>query len=75
MWEAENVIATINGDEIARASQRLPSPETAAEARMYANVKDVNGRPCVIAFDRLRIKNARYKASYWIWSATSAVRH
>jgi hypothetical protein len=69
-----NTLATVNGDEIARASQRLPNPETATEQRMYEHVVDVNGKPCTVAFERLRIKNARYRSSYWIWSATSAVR-
>ncbi len=80
MNDEQNVLATIPGDIIARASQMLADAETAPDEPHMVDI-EYNGRWIRITYKRFkyhhrttykRFKYQRHKAPRWFWTAESA---
>ncbi len=67
-----NLIATMDGGDLARVSQTLPDPATCDRDKIIAQALDVSGRARNVTFERTHLRNARYKSPRWVWCAIDA---
>ena len=72
MAEHHDILSTVHGEHIARASAELPDAATATDAphQVVITLPSPDGRRILLTFRRFRYK--RDKTTRWFWTADEA---